>query len=177
LSWSWSGVAEHFGSSMFTSKFTPIWWSIQDIFFSKLDNFCYIFRNFLRINLEFKMLSPRLYKLKLPYNGQDRSQELGSSSPMQEDGNGEKLWCEVCGAHHNTGMRSYLATGVHKLHTVCQTPGCLYDVISSSRSIRWWKRKNNWKKGWRRRRRTKRLFKLPMGTISASNQFFAFSSM
>jgi hypothetical protein len=24
LSWSWSGVAEHFGSSMFTSKFTPI---------------------------------------------------------------------------------------------------------------------------------------------------------
>jgi hypothetical protein len=29
---------------------------------------------------------------KLPYDGQDRSQDLGGSSPVQEDGNRGKGW-------------------------------------------------------------------------------------
>jgi hypothetical protein len=43
---------------------------------------------------------------QLPYDGQDRSRDLGGSSPMQEDGNRGKGWWEACGAHHNTWARS-----------------------------------------------------------------------
>jgi hypothetical protein len=38
-------------------------------------------------------------------------------------------------------------------HTASQTPRCLLGVISISWSTGWWTRKNNWKKGWRRRRK------------------------
>jgi hypothetical protein len=40
-----------------------------------------------------------------------------------------------------------------KTHTAWQTPRCLLDVINSPRSTSWWTRKNNWKKGWKRRRK------------------------
>jgi hypothetical protein len=52
------------------------------------------------------------------------SQDLGGSSPVQEDGNRGKGWGKAHGVHHNTWMRSYLTTDV-KTHTACQTPGCL----------------------------------------------------
>jgi hypothetical protein len=41
------------------------------------------------------------------------------------------------------------------MHTACLTTWCLLDVISSSRSTRWWTRNNNWKGGWNRRTKKK----------------------
>jgi hypothetical protein len=46
-----------------------------------------------------------------------------------------------------------------KMHPSCQDPGCLYDVIRSSRSTRRYTRNSNRKKGWRRKRRKKKTTK------------------
>jgi hypothetical protein len=41
------------------------------------------------------MSSKCFFQLKPFMDGQDRSQDLGGSSPMQKDGNREKIWREA----------------------------------------------------------------------------------
>jgi hypothetical protein len=66
-----------------------------------------------------KLVVRNLLRVSVDLDGQDRSQNIGSSSPMQEDGNGEKGWGEAYGAHHLKYLDEKLSNNGFKPHTAC----------------------------------------------------------
>jgi hypothetical protein len=75
---------------------------------------------------------------------------------------------------HNT-QTTKLSYNRCEMHTACQTPGCLWDVISSSWSTRWWTIKSNWKRVWRRGRKKITFDYLPRLSVTRG-RFFTFFS-